>query len=539
MTTLVLISPGSNRETNLSMNNIQFIEEHSVSNVVIFSVQSSDNSSLLMNEFEDLGISSKIIKLKQLSTKGMEYSDQLRTLSWEISKQIIHAFNDIESPIILLGRGSTLHDHLLWIISSSSHCKQYHWDGVELDTYHYDHKYLKSQVAPLVISGILELSGRTSLYEFTSEEIAELDDISEMSGIQSATKPCIQENLITVNRGGSGSPTYKLTNKGFPVALKHWTEGRFESDRQINKRMLITFDRLPDSDSRFNFPSITSKISPHDSYLFIFQKYISDITINGVYTFSEVLENQELIGIHDEINRCKTMLESKKHSEEFEMVEPLLILNPNSSKEFSLSLNFSLFKSIRQYEYSYDEHILTFDITSCMSTIRSFISKFAVATKSKICYVVKSSGGISATGLQVQQSPFSRSDHVLDVPSSIAIEAINSLPKSRINALVVMHYFENGEFNEDVDVNDIEELLLAGETVDNKKGLTWKEIYSYGDELNSIKGTSIGIDDNSNRLKSLISHQLITRVNPTENKFILTELGEWVASWQINHLGME
>jgi hypothetical protein len=147
--------------------------------------------------------------------------------------------------------------------------------------------------------------------------------------------------------------------------------------------------------------------------------------------------------------------------------------------------------------------------------------------------------GTSATGLEVSQSPFSRSDHVLDVPSSIAIEAINSLPTSRINALVVMYYFENGEFNEKVDFNDLEELLLKGESFDNKKGLTWNEIFSFASELNSIKGTSIQIDDNRNRLKSLISNQLIMRVNPTENKFILTELGEWVASWKINQLGME
>jgi len=539
MTTLVLISPGRNSGANFSDNNIQFIEENSIKNVVIFSIQSDDNSSKLMDELTGFGIDSRIIKLKPLSTIGLEYSDQLRTLSWEISKQIIHAFSDIESPIILLGRGSTLHDHLLWIISSSVQCKQFHWDGTELDTYYHGKKYLNSKIAPLVLSGILELAGRTNLLEFSSEEIAELDEISEMAGIQSATKPSIMNNLLTINRKISGSPTYKLTNKGFPVALNYWADSRYELERQINKRMLITFDRLPDSDSRMTIPSITSKISPHDSYLFIFQKYISETPIDGVFTFAEVLQNEELNNIHEEINRCRTILETKKHSEDFGMVEPLLILNPNPSMEFNLELNFKLFKSIRQYEYSDDEHILTFDITSCMATIRSFISKFAVATKSKICYVVKSSMGTSATGLEVSQSPFSRSDHVLDVPSSIAIEAINSLPTSRINALVVMYYFENGEFNEKVDFNDLEELLLKGESFDNKKGLTWNEIFSFASELNSIKGTSIQIDDNRNRLKSLISNQLIMRVNPTENKFILTELGEWVASWKINQLGME
>ena len=182
MTTLVLISHGRNSGANFSDNNIQFIEENSIKNVVIFSIQSDDNSSKLIDELTGFGIDSRIIKLKPLSTIGLEYSDQLRTLSWEISKQIIHAFSDIESPIILLGRGSTLHDHLLWIISSSVQCKQFHWDGTELDTYYHGKKYLNFKIAPLVLSGILELSGRTNLLEFSSEEIAELDEISDQYG---------------------------------------------------------------------------------------------------------------------------------------------------------------------------------------------------------------------------------------------------------------------------------------------------------------------------------------------------------------------
>lgn len=539
MVTLILMASRRGAEQDLSNQNLSVIENEFVDKAIIFSYLPEDNSSKLEIEFKELNINSIVVKLNPLTTDGLEHSDELRTLSWRISKQMIHEFKNLEDPIVFLGRGSSLHDHLLWIISSSVHSKQYHWDGTELDSYYYDEQYLSSSVAPLVLNGLLELSGKTGLNEFSAEDIAELDDIAEMSGIQSATKPCIERKLLDVSRSKDRSPTYKLTNLGFPVALNYWNEKRLELDRFINKRLLISFGRFAGENSRLTLPNIISKITPHDSYFFLFQKYASGIETSGIFTFDEILVNQGLQSIHEEINNCKLLLQQKQQLEQIGMVEPLIILNPNSSKEFNLDLNLKIFNSIRKFEFSNEEHIFTFDITSCMGSIRSFISKLAVASNSKICYVLKSSEGVSSTGLNVQESPFSRSDHVLDLPSNVAIEAINSMPESRLNILVVMEFFEKGEFNKSSSNDDIEDMLLQKDIIDNKKGLTWNEIFTFVDELNSIKACNIRVDDNRNRLKSLISQQLISRINSVENKFVLTELGEWVASWQINKLGLE
>ena len=72
-------------------------------------------------------------------------------------------------------------------------------------------------------------------------------------------------------------------------------------------------------------------------------------------------------------------------------------------------------------------------------------------------------------------------------------------------------------------------------------GLSWADIVKFGDELRLIHGDKIKIPKNQTHvLEALYSNQFISRVNDTKaNRYVLTELGDFVANWLVKNLGLE
>ena len=98
--------------------------------------------------------------------------------------------------------------------------------------------------------------------------------------------------------------------------------------------------------------------------------------------------------------------------------------------------------------------------------------------------------------MEISSSPFSRADHVLNVPSSLAIESLSSLPTSRLNVLVILMYFQEGLFNKNEPDNELDELLSIPEEIVVNDGLSWADIVKFGDELRLIHGDKIKIPKN-------------------------------------------
>ena len=533
MRTLLAIAPHS-----LKSDDLEFIETVGVDSLVLFSTHDNDSSNEMQQK---LSIPTSIFSLAPLTTDGYENSDQLQALSWNISKQMFQSVNGIDGSMdVLLGSGTALHDYLLWLVACSVKCENfYHWEGNKLVPYMHNEQHLDSNVAPKIMSALLQLSGTKNSKVFSAQDICELDNVTEMAGVQAAATACESRGLIEVSRDTTRPPLYSLTNRGFPIALKYWMINRQSSDEPVFKKLLVSFGRLF-NDGPKNMLQTISKIEAHDSYLFVLQRYLEKSDYSGVLKFSEALGMENLSEIHEDLAECNLLLEKKSKLEDFTLVEPLIVVNPKIDEQFLLNYMTELFKSIISYEYETDEHLWSIDLTSCFAKLRSTISTFSLASDTKICYVLKSKEGVGATGEQISGSPFSRTDHVLEVPSTLAIESLQGLAISKINSLIVMNEFERGRFNQDSGDDTIEDILFATEKPGKNLGLTFKDISEFAAILSEMLGRDISIEQNQTRFADLISNQLISKINDVgKSRFVLTELGEFVANWAIQDLGLE
>jgi hypothetical protein len=552
MRTLLSISPGKREPTILNDVNISMLKNLGITHAILFSAVDADGSSQLAVELNDIGIEASITKMSSLSVEKLEHSDELRSLAWTISNEILAELNSVKEPFMFLGRGSRLHDHLLWLAGTSVCATMVHWDTGDADTFDNNSKEFDSKIAPKILGDLLELmanaklDGRQNYTYFNSTEIASMDDAAEMAGVQAATKAGVDRGFIDVDR--ISPPLYSLTTKGLPTALNTWMLQRQNSSEIINHKMLISFGRLPnqtnlqDGNSKLNMLQHVSKIEAHDSNLFILQKHDDKLDANGLMTFSDALGNEILEPIHDELKFCKMLLDSKAENEDFNLVEPLLMINPDNSENGRLQFYTQLFNSIRTFELDNTDHLWTFDITSCLGVLGHLVSTFSMAAESKICYVVKSRAGISATGLSVNDSPFARSDHVLEVPSSIAIKSLQGISDSKLDALMVMLYHERGKEPKELPADEIEALLFDGKNIaETSLGITFDRLVEQADVLNGRGKYQFNIEKNSTRFaKDLISNQLITKLNVTgAAEYVLTDLGEFVANWLVNDKGLE
>ena len=104
----------------------------------------------------------------------------------------------------------------------------------------------------------------------------------------------------------------------------------------------------------------------------------------------------------------------------------------------------------------------------------------------------------------------------------------------------IKQIFERGRFNQDSGDDTIEDILFATEKPGKNLGLTFKDISEFAAILSEMLGRDISIEQNQTRFADLISNQLISKINDVgKSRFVLTELGEFVANWAIQDLGLE
>ena len=56
----------------------------------------------------------------------------------------------------------------------------YHWEGNKLVPYMHNEQHLDSNVAPKIMSALLQLSGTKNSKVFSAQDICELDNVTEM-----------------------------------------------------------------------------------------------------------------------------------------------------------------------------------------------------------------------------------------------------------------------------------------------------------------------------------------------------------------------
>jgi hypothetical protein len=538
MNTFFTIAPGPQEGKVLSEIQIDKIRIHDVERAIIFSTNEKDVSSKLSDEILSLNLECEVIKLSSLTTQGMEDSTQLRSTPWKIANEMVSAYRDVGNAITMHGRGTRLHSHLLWVVANSFGSKSVSWDGDYHSDYIHNDDQLNSLVAPKLMSAILELNAKKDLQLFDSTTIASEEGVTELAGVQAAANPCISSGLLSAVRN-KYSTFYQLTSSGLPVALKYWTEQRLNLEEPKFKQLLISFSRLADQGTK-NLVNIITKIEPHDSYLFILQRYM-DSPKSGVFTIDQLLGDESFTEIHDELIRFNDVISRRKEEEEFEMLSPLVLINPSADQTFSLEFQSRMFIELRKNERANELFKWNFDITSCVGKIQPQVSEFATASRSNLYYVLKSRKGEGVTGTEVSSSPFSRADHVLQLPSYLALESLKGLADSKLMALVVLQYYEKGVFSKPEKAKSLSDFVNRDRKISINNGLTFKDLSGFVTPLAEIVGHDIKIEKNHTRLAGeLISNKFIHRVNDVgKSRYVLTELGTFVANWVIKQLGWE
>ena len=183
-------------------------------------------------------------------------------------------------------------------------------------------------------------------------------------------------------------------------------------------------------------------------------------------------------------------------------------------------------------------HYWNFDITASFSKILPTLSEFITASRSNLSYVLKSKKGTGVTGTPIGSSPFSKADHVLELPSHLALESIKKLKDSKLMSLSY-GISEEGALSKQNTSMNLKEFINRDRNASVNEGLTFKDLSKFVEPLSEIVGHEIGIEKNHTRVgEDLISNKFIIRVNDVgTSRYVLTELGKFVAIWLRKQLG--
>ena len=91
MNTVFTIAPGPQDGNVFTENHLESFRTLNVENMVIFSTNSLDSSEKMVEEASRTGINCNVKKLTPLSTDGIEDSDQLSGIPWNIANEMISA----------------------------------------------------------------------------------------------------------------------------------------------------------------------------------------------------------------------------------------------------------------------------------------------------------------------------------------------------------------------------------------------------------------------------------------------------------------
>jgi hypothetical protein len=525
-----------------------------------------DDSSKLISELKDvLNIeSSEVVKLTPLSTDGRSNENALRPIPGEILEKLIDAISQVESPIIVLGRGTKLHDHLLWLTACCLDTEIIHWDSKESYWHENPRKNLiPTEISQDTLASFLtlkveaEISGSSETEWFGAQDLAGIGG-AVRSGVNSALQTAFSNGLI--EKLDAERVVYRLTSKGWPIALESWSKKRNKSkDIDPIKRLLISFGRIPGvnvtdketgqgSRKPFNMIQYLNALQPYDGFIAVLQRHEPSIEGTHVITLDEALVKFESESFIGDLRYASEILRRRTDEEYSYSGNHLLVLNPKANSDTDLMFFNSIFASIMAFEKEYRPHNWTIDMTAPMNGLSPSASIFAYMSNSEVCYMMKNRSGISPSGVMVEESPFSIIAHRLTLPDKLALEVMSGIKGNKRNIMIAMLLYEDAhsaaknidvgdtfEFSDDFFSSDDEEKITFDE------GVSWNKLELFNESLMTPE-KNIKLGNKSTNLNPLINSNLITTVGKTDSgskTFTLTSYGRFVAAWLKSKAALE
>lgn len=447
MSKVLMIAPAPSRVSEDSFANILLeIKESKPEEFVIFEEWEGSGTNEIQSLVKEHVGSVRTIRLEKLQTEGYSSKTELDGIPWRNLQLIVSESLDSECTYII-GPGSRMNAHLLWLACLVTESNPLHIYGksVHVDSTHPDLMFSNTtttsgSLATMIdaIANALSKNHQNSDL-FVHHHFSSNDAASTAEGLSASLSPAIAEGMVDVIKEGKKENItfYQLKQKGWMKALDSWRNHSIENlDDGFSKRLVISFGRLPDiqglSSSNpgvFNMPSYLRKLMPFDSFLAIVQRHDNLIEGSHVLPLSEgdsLIDSPSLV---ESASLANEVLNRRSDEEDLPRARHLLVVNPDTSEEFAITLLKELLHSLYDFEKENGIHAWRFDMTSPLMEISQLISMFSFATASELAYVMRSSSGVGATGGEIKKSKFSSHAHRLLLPGRATSEIMKKAKK--------------------------------------------------------------------------------------------------------------
>ena len=515
----------------------------------IFQADSKDYASFFEETEACLGEGCDIVKvvLKPLTT-NFETPNEIQELAWA-NLNTITSYMDANTPkTVFLGRGSGLHEHLMWIAAK---CR----NGTNIAHFDEIDGTFDAASAPVIDENKKGFITLAALLEDHVEDIihSRFEDAGWShahrlggrpggpieSGVRKALGPAIEKGLVELLDVDKGKTVaYKLTPNGIESAVLAYFRERQISD-QPQREVLISFARLPiiqnTNEERkvkpFSFFNLIAPLQPVDGLICILQRHDDSIEGTHILTLDRACEefkNSHFIG---DLMHARQSLEHRCSEDSIRTAEHLVVINPRLGRLNKLEFIAELLAILNQYETKHGPHRINIDITSPLKEIRTAVSMVGLNSHSRMVYTVKPIVDGRTPG-STTDSKHAKRHHCINLPGMEAFNAfqkatnVNKNNQYDVEMLKIILNNTRQLTNDDSDDFD-----FFGEVATDIEPPTLPEL------VGMSKGTIPKEQGNRviNRLRSRGLVAVILLQDKAKTRYELTDIGFFVAS-QLVHL---
>lgn len=474
----------------LSANLVAWLDKKEFQRCVLFIPNEKDYSDIqgeLKSIFSEENVD--VVELSQFDTTNLTSPQQLKDIPWNLIEEMKSKIDSATKSTVLLGRGTALHDHLLWFLSQCfDSFDAIHIDSLEPVLSLYDNLDLNS-IAQSGIAGLLQkylddLNSNSTDFincgQIHSDEISEIHGAAFKKGVRSNFTPFIENGLVSRFEVPGKTVTYKLNPKGLYPAIQSFFDTQETDVNQSTAGLTICCGRLPniqtdDQSGNKNvqdFFEMISPLQPIDGLFAILQRHDDSIEGTHILTLQDAIAFFSDSSFLGDLRYVEATFTNRSRMDNIDMANHLIVINPQPTIEFQFEFVLKVFLECQLFEQKFGRRIWNIDITSPVNALRSAISFLAIATNSQPSYILKPPNS--------EIRKLRKTEFVLDVPNHVTYEMMKEFSnlhgndKGSINCLVALLLYEDEKESSVVD-----ELIPTSENDNFYVGVDEKDLKKF------------------------------------------------------------
>jgi hypothetical protein len=521
---------------------INEVSKNSIDEIILF--QPTDRICPELREELKIKLPEAALRTEQLdpiSTDGIIH--EMKQQPWVLLRQILSKLDESQEAIFVLGRGSSLLQHLMWLCAGIRGSETLFLDAPSAAPFQAGKSEINTQISSDTLGAFAGLQAQdinNNVQDrngwYSSNDLAEYPG-AVASGVNSATQLAVENGYLVKDETKSTvkNTVYKLTPRGWPTALDGFMSTMKIENETLND-LLVSFIRLPPSreDGSVPSPNLTSQISTagaHDGLLAVLQKHEPSIHESHIMTLDEACEFFEDDELKIHFRSAREILRQRSMYDSVQVKNHLVIINPTYDEHYQLEFSRHLLAALIDYETEYGKHCWNFDITSPLNEVKSAVSFFANASNSPTSYILKSKGEPGIVIEHLERSRHPRFSHKIPVPNRIALDVLKKKHKpgyrNNLVALMLLEDVNSAKSHSGLPFDDVSE--------NDYHGSKWTEIQDFVRQMKAPYDLSKGVLSGSQtRMKDLVAMKLVRRHIPSTGssiiRYALTNEGYLVAS---------